>query len=47
MLDADTSVVGDVRGLFALPADFAVTLDEDKRARRHAAVQSTCLSRAF
>ena len=34
MLDADTSAVGDVRGLFALPTDFAVVLDEDKRARR-------------
>ena len=34
MLDADTSAVGDVRGLFALPTDLAVVLDEDKRARR-------------
>ncbi len=36
MLDADTSAVGDVRSLFALPTDFAVVLDEDKRARRRA-----------
>ena len=36
MLDADTSAVGDVRGLFALPTDLAVVLDEDKRARRRA-----------
>ena len=34
MLDADTSVVSDVRSLFALPTDFAVVLDEDKTARR-------------
>ncbi len=38
MLDADTTVISDVSGLFQMPADFAVVLDEDKRARRCAAL---------
>ena len=36
MLDADTTVVSDIRSLFTLPTDFAVVLDEDKKARRFA-----------
>ena len=49
MLDADTTVVSDVRGLFQLPADFAVALDEDKRARRCAAAlhESSCAAGYF
>ena len=34
MLDADTTVVSDIRSLFGLPTDVAIVLDEDKTARR-------------
>ncbi len=37
VIDADTTVVGDVSGVFALPTDFAATLDMDKSAGRWAA----------